>query len=39
MQKKSLNINSAYQYLQVISWDKEKRLEYEAYEKAVRDYN
>lgn len=32
-------INSAYQKLQVISQDKEKRLEYEAREKAIRDYN
>ena len=32
-------INSAYQQLQVISQDKQKRLEYEAREKAVRDYN
>ena len=32
-------IESAYQQLQVISQDKEKRLEYEAREKAIRDYN
>lgn len=32
-------IDSAYQKLQVISQDKEKRLEYEAREKAIRDYN
>lgn len=32
-------IESAYQQLQVISQDKEKRLEYEAREKALRDYN
>ena len=32
-------IDSAYQQLQVISQDKQKRLEYEAREKAVRDYN
>ena len=37
--KKNSYINSAYQHLQVISQDKEKRLEYEAREKAVRDYN
>lgn len=32
-------IASAYQKLQVISQDKQKRLEYEAHEKAIRDYN
>lgn len=32
-------IKSACQQLKVISQDKEKRLEYEAREKAVRDYN
>lgn len=32
-------IESAYQKLQVISQDKDKRLEYEAREKAIRDYN
>lgn len=32
-------IGSAYQHLQMISQDKEKRMEYEAREKAVRDYN
>ncbi|RKI40310.1 hypothetical protein D7V86_11735 [bacterium D16-51] len=32
-------IASAYQKLQVISQDKQKRLEYEAREKAIRDYN
>ena len=32
-------IDSAYQQLQVISQDKQKRMEYEAREKAVRDYN
>ncbi|MCI8860552.1 MAG: hypothetical protein HFI71_13745 [Lachnospiraceae bacterium] len=32
-------IDSAYQKLQIISQDKEKRLEYEAREKAIRDYN
>ncbi len=29
----------AYKQLQIISQDKQKRLEYEAREKAVRDYN
>ena len=33
------DIGSAYRQLQVISQDKEKRLEYEAREKALRDYN
>ncbi len=32
-------IESAYQKLQIISQDKDKRLEYEAREKAIRDYN
>ena len=32
-------IKSAYEQLQLISQDKEKRLEYETREKAVRDYN
>ena len=32
-------IESAYQALQVISQDKEKRMEYEAQEKAIRDHN
>ena len=32
-------IDSAYQQLQIISQDKQKRLEYEAREKAVRDHN
>ncbi len=32
-------IESAYEQLQVISQDKTKRLEYEAREKAIRDYN
>ena len=32
-------IESAYQKLQIISQDKEKRMEYEAREKAIRDYN
>ena len=37
--EKNPYIKSAYQHLQVISQDKQKRLEYEAREKAVRDYN
>ena len=32
-------IGSAYQQLQVISQDKQKRLEYETREKAIRDHN
>ena len=32
-------IESAYQKLQVISQDRDKRLEQEAREKAIRDYN
>ena len=32
-------IKSAYDQLQIISQDKQKRLEYEAREKAIRDYN
>ena len=32
-------IESAYRHLQVISQDEEKRMEYEAREKAIRDYN
>ena len=32
-------IESAYNHLQFISQDEEKRLEYEAREKAIRDYN
>lgn len=32
-------IKSAYKRLQIISQDEEKRMEYEAREKAVRDYN
>lgn len=32
-------IKSAYGQLQVISQDKQKRMEYEAREKAIRDYN
>ena len=37
--EKNLYIQSAYEQLQVISQDKQKRLEYEAREKAIRDYN
>jgi len=32
-------IESAYQQLQIISQDTEKRLEYEARQKAILDYN
>ncbi len=32
-------IEKTYQKLQIISQDKEKRMEYEAREKAVRNYN
>ena len=35
--EKNPYIESAYQHLQVISQDKQKRLEYEARKKAVRD--
>lgn len=37
--KQDAYINSAYQHLQVISQDKQKRLEYEARQKAILDYN
>ncbi len=37
--EKNMYIGSAYQHLQVISQDEEKRLEYEARAKAIRDYN
>lgn len=37
--EKSPYIDSAYKQLQVISQDKQMRLEYEAREKAIRDYN
>ena len=37
--EKNPYISSAYQHLQVISQDKKKRMEYEAREKAIRDYN
>ncbi len=36
---KNTYIKSAYDTLQVISQDNEKRMEYEAREKAIRDYN
>ena len=36
---KNSYIRSAYQHLQVISQNDEKRMEYEAREKAIRDYN
>ncbi len=32
-------IESAYEQLKLISQDEQKRLEYEAREKAIRDYN
>ncbi len=35
--KQNPYIESAYKKLQIISQDKEKRLEYEAREKAIRD--
>ena len=37
--EKNAYIGSAYKHLQVISQDEEKRLEYEARAKAIRDYN
>ncbi len=37
--EKNVYIGSVYQHLQVISQDDEKWLEYEAREKAIRDYN
>ena len=37
--QKNTYIDDAYQQLKVISQDKEKQLEYEAREKAIRDYN
>ena len=37
--KQNPYIESAYKKLQIISQDKQKRLEYEAREKAIRDYN
>ncbi len=37
--KQDVYIQSAYDRLQIISQDKQKRLEYEAREKAIRDHN
>lgn len=37
--KQDSYIQSAYKQLQIISQDKQKRLEYEPREKAIRDYN
>ena len=37
--QKDQYIASAYEHLQIISQDKEKRLEYEARQKAILDYN
>ena len=37
--EKNPYIQSAYEQLQVISQDDKKRMEYEAREKAIRDYN
>ena len=37
--KKNTYIDSAYQHFQVNNQDKQKRMEYDAREKAVRDYN
>ena len=37
--EKNMFIKSAYKHLQIISQDDEKRMEYEAREKAIRDYN
>ncbi len=39
LSQKDQYIASAYEQLQVISQDKEKRLEYEARQKAIWDYN
>lgn len=39
LSEKDPYIKSAYNQLQIISQDKQKRLEYEAREKAIRDYN
>ena len=36
---KNIYIQSAYNTLQVISQDDQKRMEYEARQKALRDYN
>ena len=37
--KKNPHIDSAYQHFQVNNQDKQKRMEYDAREKAVRDYS
>lgn len=37
--EKNMYIGSAYRHLQLISQDDEKRMEYEARTKAIRDYN
>jgi len=37
--EKNTYLGSAYRQLQVISQDEEKRLEYEARQKAILDYN
>ena len=37
--KRDPYIASAYQHLQIISQDQEKRIEYEARERALRDHN
>ncbi len=37
--EKDSYIQSAYDQLQIISQDRQKRLEYEAREKAIRDHN
>ena len=37
--QKNQYIESAYEHLQLISQDREKRLEYEAREKAILDHN
>ena len=37
--EKNVYIGSAYRHLQVISQDEEKRMEYEARARAIRDYN
>ena len=39
LDEKDPYIGSAYQQLQLISQDKQKRLEYETREKAIRDHN
>ena len=39
LSRENASISRAYEKLQVISQDRQKRMEYEAREKAVRDYN